>query len=189
MLRRRGRLHQRKPAQRTGSCAARLLQEALIAGYARAMLTLKQDPLPVCHKLVPTHLHRPYSSHCSQKGITQYCPDRQKAPCACVHRHCSRSAARDRALLSWQLVLSCGLCTQQHVLVKILESMKAEWWSLMQPSIIVQLPMTCILVTSWLHTGHSRARPSMLAGCSTAFLGTISTLDPPPTAPGHEGSR
>lgn len=33
------------------------------------------------------------------------------------------------------------------------------------------------------HTGQSRACPSMLAGCSTAFLGTISTLGPPPAAP------
>lgn len=55
-LRGRCRLHERKPAEWAGSCPAGLLQKALIAGHAGAVLTLEQHPVPVCQKGVPAHL-------------------------------------------------------------------------------------------------------------------------------------
>ena len=55
-LRSRCRLHEGKPAERAGSCAAGLLQKALIARHAGAMPTLEQHPVPIRHKAVPAHL-------------------------------------------------------------------------------------------------------------------------------------
>jgi hypothetical protein len=55
-LRGRRRLHEGKPAQRAGSCCARLLQKALIAEHAGAVLALEQRPVSVRHKALPAHL-------------------------------------------------------------------------------------------------------------------------------------